>query len=337
MAIRLAVAELIVLTLAGASASWSSAVPTAGRAAGTPAPPPSVATAERPATPTPPAPHPSGRQGAAMAYDPAHSTVVLFGGDAGGRPFDDTWTWDGSRWKVEAPAHHPSARTGAALAFDAQQGKLVLFGGEGPGGLFNDTWTWSGSDWVAASGRAAPPARTSPGLVYDASIGRLVLFGGLGGSAQHLRDAWSWGGLDWSPVSAASEPPIDMPGSAFAYDARAGRVLLADRSQTWALLAGAWSNVGAGLPAACAVLGSVFDALLATPVALCGPDPITVAAWSGHDWPPQPAQAPPPARSSAQVAYDDRTTELVVFGGLSGSAYLDDTWTWTPGRGWAKN
>lgn len=40
-----------------------------------------------------PATRPPGRDGAAMAYDAATGTVVLFGGSTGSLFFHDTWTW----------------------------------------------------------------------------------------------------------------------------------------------------------------------------------------------------------------------------------------------------
>jgi len=39
---------------------------------------------------------PSARTAAAMAYDAATGTAVLFGGGTRRRSFSDTWTWDGS-------------------------------------------------------------------------------------------------------------------------------------------------------------------------------------------------------------------------------------------------
>ena len=133
-----------------------------------------------------------------------------------------------------------------------------------------------------------------------------------------------------------------MPGSVLAYDARAGRVLLAGvrgQPQTWAFLAGKWSQLGAAPPTACPAAGGVYDSALAAPVIVgaSGSDPVAVCAWSGSEWQPRPADRPPPGRYFTQVAYDDKSSELVMFGGAqSGGGFLDDTWTWTPGRGWSK-
>ncbi len=278
-----------------------------------------------------------------MAYDPAHSTVLLFGGGQGARSDDETWTWDGSRWTHQAPAHHPSARSGAALAFDSHLATMVLFGGQdGSGHWYSDTWSWDGSDWKLLAPRSSPPPRAGAGMVYDPSIGRLVLFGGLGGVNKLLHDTWTWGGGDWSPAPEAGEPTLDMPGSVLAYDARAARVLLVGlraQPQTWAFLAGKWSQLGAAPTEACPAAGGVYVSAVAAPVIVgaAGSNPITVCTWSGTGWQPRPADGSPPGRVGTQVAYDDKSSELVMFGGLQdGGAYLDDTWTWTPGRGWSK-
>ncbi|MDQ6847661.1 MAG: hypothetical protein M3019_08790 [Candidatus Dormibacteraeota bacterium] len=44
-------------------------------------------------------------------------------------------------------------------------------------------------------------------------------------------------------------------------------------------------------------------------------------------------QADPPARADTAMAYDVATGTVVMFGGLSGSQALDDTWTWS-GASW---
>jgi hypothetical protein len=90
---------------------------------------------------------PSARYDAAMAYDAAHSQVVLFGGVNNGG-LNDTWTWDGTNWTKQSPTNSPSARYNPAMAYDAASGQVVLFGGCCDAGinLLNDTWTWDGTN-----------------------------------------------------------------------------------------------------------------------------------------------------------------------------------------------
>src|SRR6185312_15163698 len=76
-----------------------------------------------------PATSPPVRDDAAMAYDAATQTVVLFGGESrASRAFGDTWVWDGVTWTKLAPAASPLARRGASMAYDAATGTVVLFG-----------------------------------------------------------------------------------------------------------------------------------------------------------------------------------------------------------------
>jgi hypothetical protein len=96
-----------------------------------------------------PASSPPARSDAAIAYDAATGTVVLFGGftrTAGDIvTFGDTWTWDGSTWAKQNPAAQPSARVSTAMAYDAATRNVVLFGGVGIAGgsvPSGDTWTW---------------------------------------------------------------------------------------------------------------------------------------------------------------------------------------------------
>ena len=93
-----------------------------------------------------PASHPPARTGAAMAYDAATGTAVLFGGGSNLGVLGDTWTWDGTTWTQQAPAASPPARAQAAMAYDAATGTAVLFGGYDITGRgvhdLADTWTW---------------------------------------------------------------------------------------------------------------------------------------------------------------------------------------------------
>jgi hypothetical protein len=97
---------------------------------------------------------PPGRHLQAMAYDPDHQQIVMFGGmTTGERPLDDTWIWDGSDWKRAEPSGTlPEARFEAGMGYDPIEKKIVLISGDvmdssGGGSPANDAWTWDGSDW----------------------------------------------------------------------------------------------------------------------------------------------------------------------------------------------
>lgn len=152
------------------------------------------------------APHP--RWGASMAYDPATSTIVLFGGLFGGYDgrdrLNDTWSYDPTThvWRNLHPSGPlPPARGYAAMDYDAATHEMVLFGGfAGPDGLLSDTWTYdpARNTWRRVARTAAQPARRDfSALVYDQEARTLVLFGGLSGPQGNingtlLNDTWSW-------------------------------------------------------------------------------------------------------------------------------------------------
>src|SRR5215467_2069219 len=71
-----------------------------------------------------PAASPPARLDAAMAYDAATGTVVLFGGLIHGTVLRDTWTWNGTTWTKQAPAASPPARYLASMAYDAATGTV---------------------------------------------------------------------------------------------------------------------------------------------------------------------------------------------------------------------
>jgi hypothetical protein len=62
-----------------------------------------------------------------MAYDPATSQVVLFGGMGKTNLSSATWAWDGSDWSKLSPATSPPPRYGATMFYDGTAGGVVLF------------------------------------------------------------------------------------------------------------------------------------------------------------------------------------------------------------------
>lgn len=60
---------------------------------------------------------PTYRSEQAMVYDPARKRLVLFGGESGGGPINDTWEFDGTGWRDVTPAsENPPARSSAMMA-----------------------------------------------------------------------------------------------------------------------------------------------------------------------------------------------------------------------------
>ena len=77
---------------------------------------------------------PSARTGAAMAYDAADQSIVLFGGQSRTEALDDTWTWNGSGWTQQHPATSPPALENAQMAYDPVTHDVILVGMTEPAG-----------------------------------------------------------------------------------------------------------------------------------------------------------------------------------------------------------
>ena len=182
-----------------------------------------------------PAAHPSARYGAAMAYDAATRTIVLFGGD-GSHAFlrgTTTWTWDGSAWTKHTPATHPPAGDGASMAYDAATGNIVRYNG--------DTWTWDGSAWTKQTPATSPsPGRYGAAMAYDAATGNMVLFGGYLAPVAY-RDTWTWDGSTWTKQTPATSPPARGFAS-MAYDAARRDIVLFGGFGTGHLLNDTWTR-----------------------------------------------------------------------------------------------
>jgi|SRR5882724_3004613 len=201
---------------------------------------------------------PSSRTSHGLTYDSERQRLVLFGGDPGGPPLDDTWVWDGALW-TEVADTGPSARHGLAMAFDSARKCVVLFGGASGSNLFGDTWTWDGTEWTQVAD-TGPAARSGHALAYDDARERVVLFGGRT-AANPLGDTWEWDGTEWTQVQDVG--PSARRAHTMAFDATAARVVL---------FGGAGAN-GAGLNDTW-----LWDGVAWTQAADTGPDPRAASA-----------------------------------------------------------
>jgi len=197
---------------------------------------------------------PSPRSDGGMVYDPAISSIVLFGGQAGNGgaiSLNDTWTYHAGVWTNVTPAVGPSPRVSPAMAWDNSSDEIVLFGGCVDGtcsAVLGDTWTFSSGRWTNVTGATAPPSRGGAGFSYDAQDGYDLLFGGRSATAR-FNDTWSFSGGTWTNRTAgaapslrvypleAYDPPID---SVVVYGGEYFGVFYND---TWSYSGGAWTNL----------------------------------------------------------------------------------------------
>lgn len=250
---------------------------------------------------------PSARCCAAMAYDEAAQSMLLFGGGNGGispyMRYADTWIWKNG-WFQLSPITSPSARQASATAYDPTTGTVVLFGGADINNtLLAETWTWDGVTWTQQFPQVSPPALAcaTQSMTYDAATGSVVLFS-CSDATGPLGDTWEWNGRakTWTQRFPASSPsPRRAP---LAYDAA---------TKTVVLFGG--DNGGGDC---CSVYYN------------------DTWTWDGSTWTQQFPSATPPARTEHMLAYDAIIGQVVLFGGynIPGQG-LDDTWTWD-GSAW---
>jgi hypothetical protein len=247
-----------------------------------------------------PATSPPVRYAAAMAYDAATRTVVLFGGSSGGGIADlgDTWSWNGTTWTEQHPATSPPARLWATMAYDAATKTVVLFGGDVSDGDINDTWTWNGTTWTEQHPATSPPTQYAASMAYDAATRKVVLFNGIvtgvGGYTNHT---WSWNGTTWTEHPRV-QSLTNRWSASMAYDAATRTVVL----------------FGGGTDSC------RYNATF---------------TWNGTTWTEQSPATSPSPRWEGAMAYDAATGTAVLFGGITDPTackgpdrLLQQTWTW---------
>lgn len=276
---------------------------------------------------------PSARYAAAAAYDAGHKQFVLYGGQTVKGSSDETWLWDGTRWRVASPVHKPAARRAAAMAWDPASHRIVMYGGlvadQLEGHEVGETWTWDGSDWTEVDPGPGPPgARQGASLVTAGD--RVLLFGGHVFNVTYYGDAWSWNEGTWTPADRAPRPP-GRGGAAAAWDSSTSSLLVyggdglnaaggpgafgTPLADGWALRDSKWTSLGDGLPGQTTLASVIWTQ--GGFVLLLGmhcPNPSDAAwAWDGIKW--RPLESPGiPARWAAAVAQAPDGTAL-LFGG----------------------
>ncbi len=243
---------------------------------------------------------PSVRNNATMSYDAAAGEIVMFGGLSGSAYLNDTWLFNlaSGTWRQVYPALSPPARNQAVMGYDAAAGEVVLFGGYTGSAYLNDTWLYDAATntWTQATPSTSPSGRDLGGMVYDAAAGEMVLFGGYSGTAP-LNDTWLYNaGTDvWSQAAPATSPATRSR-FAMSYDAAAGDIVLFGgydaTTTTW--LNDTW----------------LYNAAADT-------------------WTQEAPATSPSVRGNAAMSYNAAADVEVLFGGYSGSVYLNDTWTYS--------
>ena len=120
---------------------------------------------------------PPAQSGAALAFDPISSAMLLFSspqssGFNGTTPAQ-TWSWNGTTWTQLTPPSGTPALTQATMQTDTVDGYIILIGNDVTSA---STYQWTGSDWEFIS---AAPFETNKvdGLAFDAAHTEFVRAG----------------------------------------------------------------------------------------------------------------------------------------------------------------
>ncbi len=246
------------------------------------------------------------RRDSAMAYDPVHRTVLLFGGTlmtSDGSLTNETWSWDGQTWRQLHPTTSPPAQQGT-MVYDAASQQIVLFLSQTQSGnnATSELWTWNGSNWQKDQSNASP-AVIGASLAYDAARHDIVLFGGAavsGHTTAPTNATWTWNGRSWQEQHPANAPSARV-GAVMAYDAARQQVVLYGGLTGQGLSSEIWT-------------------------------------WNGQTWQMHQVSDGPSVRQKALFVYDDATQQVILFGGLNAdgtSSTSDDTWSWS-GNAWTR-
>lgn len=156
--------------------------------------------------------------------------------------------------------------------------------------------TWTA---IAGTGSAAPSARVGAGFVYDAADRADVLFGGIAPNGTYLSTTWEFTQGKWVKLNTSTAPPARAY-MGMVYDSSDGVVLLfgglgarATLGDTWKFSAGHWTNITGYVGRSAAV---------------------------------------PSARSSPAISDNPSGKGVFLFGGLTSSGALGDTWRYSGGK-----
>jgi hypothetical protein len=222
---------------------------------------------------------PPGRTTAEMAWDPAASEVILFGGEGCVNPprctisgtLNDTWSFADEAWTEQFPVASPPPASEGSLAFDPSYPGVVLFGQYGYCPANCGTWVYSNSNWTRLNLSSAPPQRYGASFAEDPALDGALLYGGVASATGgYLSDTWLFTNATWTALSPAQAPAL-RSNAAMTFDAALGGPLLfggvyvtlsnfpgVEYDDTWLYGASGWTQLSFGS----AVPGARSDAAL---------------------------------------------------------------------------
>ena len=265
------------------------------------------------------------------AYDYTDGYVLVFGGVA--IPSDtllsDTWSYVGGCWKQLSPTTSPPARAGMGMIWDPKNadcttafpadagGCILLFGGCSVIKAFQanllicstdlqDTWEFYGGNWAQVTTASSPSARHELMMAFDSnpSDNYPFIFGGCSpgsNSCGPTQDQYKFVSsptcCTWTTITSATEPSA-RAAAGMAYDS--------STADQYVLMYGGWSGSAMDSDAWAFKAGSWVSTAVCTSCA-------------------------PGARGGDSLNWSATYSKLFLVGGYTGTAELQDTWTFSAG------
>jgi hypothetical protein len=263
-----------------------------------------------------PGPAPGERHGAQWGYDPARNRLLVFGGYGShypGNPYaylNDVWqlSLDGTpAWTELFPSGTaPTGRLGGAAVYDLFRQRFVGFGGTV--GVPVDTWQLDLSGDPAWSSVATSSASPNGGYgmtsIYEPAQDRMLIFGGSAndGYFGSHNDVWELRLRPDTPVWHQLTPAGPLP------RVRRSGASIHDPLRDRMIVFGGWDAQSDNL-------SSFLN------------DTWALSLQGQPQWTQlSPGGSLPAGRDAIAATYDPAGDRLVVYGGWSGVAMLDDTW-----------
>ncbi|MBE2253284.1 MAG: hypothetical protein IAE78_27380 [Myxococcus sp.] len=270
--------------------------------------------------------------------------LFLFGGQATGNSFNDTWEWTGTDWVQLSPTMTPASGAPAAngggfsMAQEAFGSKLIMVGG------WNDQlWEFDGQAWVGRRPATRPSSRVYPAVAVVGT--KVVVFGGFNTSNTEVGDTWEWDGATWlqrtvtpAPRARRESVAITRAGRAFLHAGMLTRSSISiGLSDTWEWDGSTWQDVDpTPAPRPEGRSGHAIATHGNELVLFGGKNELGTLndetwRWSAGAWQRlSPTTRPSPREHHAMASVGGR---VLLFGGRSGTTSLSDTWEWN-GTDW---
>jgi N-acetylneuraminic acid mutarotase len=249
---------------------------------------------------------PSPRFGHRMVYDPVNERILLFGGvlwEDRYTFYDDLWSYDYSTdtWTEFEDVSGPMGRFNFMMIYLSVHHQLFLFGGFSAADRISDTWIYDITDnrWTQLRTDNSPSPRSDGALVYDPVNDVVILHDGYCANDSHRQDTWvfDFESIEWTLMDP-EESPLPQYGHHMIYDTE-NRMLV--------MYGGHWSIQGTRTHGYS--------------------DGVWAYDYPTDTWTKIDEASTPPARYWHNLAYDEDSGKMVVFGGsMVGDSTGDDTW-----------